>query len=402
MVIYWLIFRTRDERVAIESVYRPRTNLNILGKFQEYKYGVPSHIFPSPVQRSFTLFHAYQHILTIFTSLTIMISTATTITARVAVTGFLSVSCFKRAVVDNTIQVLSKAEKASAGLAVYSVCMSTITLVLAADKAAQRFLNNESKRMPAAPGDDDDDCNPSANDTAASATPQPVAPFHLQPSLSPSLSRLIESTESPSANDNTTSATSKPVEPSNLQPSPPPSSLRLIESTERISAPMSTYDASDTDDCESFDDESTVHEDDRSEPQPRKGHALERTTLDYLIARMNALTLDDPYRPSKLRPLILVTNRNTTSISIPYPPLPEPAYPMDALSIQALSLGDRPSSTSKLKPLLLVTKRDTRHFKLPPPATTLLRQPKTKTTARSQTYWPFSLNPTIWAHPQPN
>ncbi|KAG1739970.1 hypothetical protein EDB19DRAFT_1709544 [Suillus lakei] len=193
-------------------------------------------------------------------------------------------------------------------------------------------------------------------------------------------------------------------------------------------------DASDADNCESFDDESTVHEDDRSEPQHRKGHALERATLDHLIARMNSLTLDDPLRPSKLRPFILVTTRNTTSTSISYPPLPEPAYPMDALtrnmqalslsdsrstdpgvalpepgcpidaltrSLEALSLGDRPSSTSKLKPLLLITKRDTRHFKLPPPATTLLRQPKSKTITRSQTYWPFSLNPTIWAHPQP-
>ncbi|KAG1741170.1 hypothetical protein EDB19DRAFT_740167 [Suillus lakei] len=403
-----------------------------------------------------------------------MISTITTITARVAVTGFLSVSCFKRAVVDNTVQVLSKAEKASAGLAVYSVCMSTITLVLAADKAAQRFLSNEAKHMPAAPKDDDADCNsPSANNATTSATPQPVALFPLRPYLSPSLSRLIESTESPSANDNTTSAAPKPVEPSYLHPSPPPSPLRLIESTEIISATISTCmpcinftspnfyckrlsidsdpttlvpldddsitdvfsdDTSDTDDRESFSDGSTVHEDDRSEPQPRKERALERTALDNLIARTNALILDDPPRPPKLRPLILVTNRHRTS-TIPYPLLPKPAYPMDALtrsmqalslsdslstdtgasppepgcpidaltrSLETLSLGDRPSPTSKLKPLLLVTKRDTRHFKLPPPATTLLRQPKSKTITRSQTYWPFSLNPTIWAHPQPN
>ncbi|KAG1881261.1 hypothetical protein F4604DRAFT_1922270 [Suillus subluteus] len=69
--------------------------------------------------------------------------------------------------------------------------------------------------------------------------------------------------------------------------------------------------------------------------------------------------------------------------------------------METLSIGDRPASTSKLKPLLLVTKRDTRHFKLPPLATPLLRQPRSQTAMRSQMYWPFSLNPTIWAHPQP-
>ncbi|KAG1741080.1 hypothetical protein EDB19DRAFT_733976 [Suillus lakei] len=244
----------------------------------------------------------------------------------------------------------------------------------------------------------------------------------LYPSPTPSSSHLIESTDSQSANDNTTSALPKPVGPSRLQPSPSPSPPRLIESTETIFSPNSTCtpcitltspnfyckrlsidlnsaalipldddlvtdvfsdDASDTNDCELF-DEITCYEDDLSDTQPRKEPVLEETTLDMLIAQMTALTLNNPPRPSKLRQLILVTNRRTTSTSIPYSPLLEPTYPMgaftrsmqarslsdsrstdagialpelgcpvDALtrSMDVLSLGDLPSSTSTLKPL---------------------------------------------------
>ncbi|KAG1769553.1 hypothetical protein EV702DRAFT_1282063 [Suillus placidus] len=246
--------------------------------------------------------------------------TLSTAIAHVVVTGFLTVSCFKRAVVDNTAQVLSKTEKASAGLTVYSVCLSTITLVLATDKAAQRILTNKTKHMPAAPKDIDANPNPpSANDTT-SVTPQPVEPYHWQPYPTPSLSRLIESTETISApistctpNDNTTAETY------HLQPSPTPSLSCLIESTETMSAPITCSNTSlllcpmittllptssqtmarKPTECESFDDESTVREDDCSEPQPRKEHALE-PTLNILIAKMTALILDDPPRPSKL------------------------------------------------------------------------------------------------------
>ncbi|KAG2343947.1 hypothetical protein BDR05DRAFT_999491 [Suillus weaverae] len=389
-----------------------------------------------------------------------------TITARVVVTGFLTVSCFKRVVVNNTAQVLSKAEKASTGLAVYSVCLSTITLVLAADKVAQRILSNDSeaKHMPATSNDDNFDCNhlssnanttttpklvelsylqpspsPSQsrliestekisapistctpNDNTASATPKPVELSYLQPFPSPSQSRLTESTEKISApistctpNDNTASATPKPVELSYLQPSPSPSQSRLIKSTETISAPI-TYpntctpcitltspdlyckrlsidsnttlvpydddsvstdafldsdDALDTDNCELFsDDIGAVCEDDHSEPRPQKKHAP-KPTLAISVAKMT--TLDDPHCPPKLRPLILVINRETASTTA-YRPLPQPAYSMDALarSMEALSLSDRSSSTSKLKPLLLVMKRAIGQLKDPPPTNT--------------------------------
>lgn len=116
---------------------------------------------------------------------------------------------------------------------------------------------------------------------------------------------------------------------------------------------------------------------------------------------MTALTLDDPPRLSKLRPLILVDRRHKVS-TIHCAPLPAPAYSVDALArrleapslsdtpstdpgivfpepscpVDALSLGDRPSSTSKLKPLILVTKHATPHFKLAPLATSLLRHPR--------------------------
>ncbi|KAG2053636.1 hypothetical protein BDR06DRAFT_451187 [Suillus hirtellus] len=233
------------------------------------------------------------------------LSTAMTITARVAVTGFLSVSCFKRAVVNNTVQVLSKAEKASAGLVVYSVCLSTITLVLAADKAAQRILSNDPKHRPAT-SKDNNDSPPSINNTITSLAPQPVEPSHLQPFLSPSQSHLIESAETISVPIYTCTPNEKTtVEPYHLQSSLNPSLLRLIESTEITSAPITgsnictpcitltspdlyckrlsidssttlvphdddlvTHvfsdddddDASDANDFESFCDESTIHE----------------------------------------------------------------------------------------------------------------------------------------------
>ncbi|KAG1757890.1 hypothetical protein EDB19DRAFT_2020485 [Suillus lakei] len=299
-----------------------------------------------------------------------MISTAMTITARVAVTGFLTVSCFKRTVVDNTAQVLSEAEKVTAGLVAYSVCFCS------------EILSNDAKYMPAAPKDDAADFNPpSSNANAASTTPKPVEPYHLQPSpsLSPSSLRLIESTETISAP--ITCCICTPCTNLNL---PNLCSKRLSIDSNTTLVPHSDdfvpdaflNDVSDTDNCDSFDDESTVHKDDRCKPQPRKEPALEPPTLDILIAKTT--TLNDPPRPCKLRPLVLVTNRNTTS-TIAYRPLPKPAYSMDALarSMEALSLSDRPPSTSKLKPLVLVTKRAIGQLKDPPPITTPFRQPTT-------------------------
>ncbi|KAG2145109.1 hypothetical protein DEU56DRAFT_788816 [Suillus clintonianus] len=162
----------------------------------------------------------------------------TTITARIAVTGFLTVFCFKRTVVDNTAQVLSGAEKVSAGLIAYSICMSTFTLVLAADAAAQRILSKDAKDMPAAPKDGDADFDPpSTNDNTGSATPNTVELHHSQPSSCPSSppspSRLIESQPSPAPSSLRLIELQPPPSPSlrliKLQPPPSPSS-RLIES----------------------------------------------------------------------------------------------------------------------------------------------------------------------------
>ncbi|KAG1808646.1 uncharacterized protein BJ212DRAFT_1484900 [Suillus subaureus] len=112
---------------------------------------------------------------------------------------------------------------------VYSVCLLAITLILSANKSAQRTLTNETKHMlPAALKDDNADSNPPfVSDTTSSVAPQSVEPFHLQPFSSPPPSRSIESTETVSApnstctpNDNIASATHKPVELYHLQPSP--------------------------------------------------------------------------------------------------------------------------------------------------------------------------------------
>ncbi|KAG2132760.1 hypothetical protein DEU56DRAFT_811902 [Suillus clintonianus] len=218
-----------------------------------------------------------------------MISSITTITARVAVTGFLTVFCFKRTVVDNTAQVLSEAEKVSAGLIAYSICMSTYTLVLAADAAAQRILSKDAKDIPAAPKVGDADFNPpSTCDNTASATPYPVELHYLQPSPSPSPSRLIELKPSPAPSSRLIepqpSLPPSPPRLIELQPSPSQSlfSSHVIESTETISAPITctprinltspnlyckrlSIDSNITllpcdNDCKSFHDQSTVHD----------------------------------------------------------------------------------------------------------------------------------------------
>ncbi|KAG2131235.1 uncharacterized protein EDB93DRAFT_1311778 [Suillus bovinus] len=299
------------------------------------------------------------------------LSTGMTITVRVAVTGFLSVSCFRRVVVDNTAQVPIQSRE----------CFRwprSISLIA--------FNRIDGNNRP----------------------PQPrVLIFVRLATLSP-----------------------RRTSTANACPSIPAPLLYPITTTQfpDVFLDDGAWDADDYD-LESLSNESTVHKDDRSEIQPQKDHALEHV-LDILIAKMTVLTLDDPPRPSKLRPLILVNRHKTSKVHCPPPAysvdtstrrlevftlsdspstdpgvaLPGPGYPinMPTRIMEALSLGDRPSSTSKLKPLILVMKHATPHLKLPPLTTTVLRQPRSKTTMRSQTDWPFPPNPTICTHPQPS
>ncbi|KAG0709332.1 hypothetical protein DFH29DRAFT_887855 [Suillus ampliporus] len=128
---------------------------------------------------------------------------------------------------------------------------------------------------------------------------------------------------------------------------------------------------------------------------------------------MEALTLNDPPRPSKLRPLLLVANRQKPSTGLPRPPLSQPALSIDALTrrMEALTLSDRPPtnpgaslpepdyamdalirsmgtlslsgalpSASKLKPLLLVTKRASGQLEVRTPPSTPLPLPQPTTT----------------------
>ncbi|KAG0709330.1 hypothetical protein DFH29DRAFT_887837 [Suillus ampliporus] len=120
---------------------------------------------------------------------------------------------------------------------------------------------------------------------------------------------------------------------------------------------------------------------------------------------MEVLTLDDPPRPSKLRPLLLVANRQKPSTILPRPPLSEPAFSIDAFTrrMEALILSDRPPtnpgasipepdyamdalirsmdvpflsdalpSASKLKSLILVTKRASGQLEVRTPLSTQL------------------------------
>ncbi|KAG1731976.1 uncharacterized protein EDB91DRAFT_1349188 [Suillus paluster] len=320
-----------------------------------------------------------------------MISTVMNATARVALSSLLTATFFKRTVIDHTVEVLSKAEKVSAGLIAYTVCSSSIMLVLASDSVAKKFLRNDAKYLPT-PQDDAADHNPAfSDDTFTPATPQ-LAEFYCLPSPSTSL-RLIESTDTIAALvtcSNTCISLTSPHSKYCLSPIDSNSSTTVFSD-----------DASDTNDYESFGDDNTFHEDDFSVPK--------QTMLDTLVEKMRALTLDDLPRLSTLQPLILVANHQTASTSSP-PSLLELATSMDALirCMNALSLSDSPPDdpdvflpdpddalsrtmemlsisdmlpfTPKLKPPIPVTKRAAAQLKFLPPTSTPSPQPTIKLT----------------------
>ncbi|KAG1746655.1 uncharacterized protein EDB91DRAFT_1245842 [Suillus paluster] len=70
--------------------------------------------------------------------------------AHLTVTGYLTVSFFKEAVLDPTNQLMDKAEKVSnLGVVASNFCLSTMNLLLASNKAAPQFLSSDIKQKPA-------------------------------------------------------------------------------------------------------------------------------------------------------------------------------------------------------------------------------------------------------------
>ncbi|KAG2145192.1 hypothetical protein DEU56DRAFT_789327 [Suillus clintonianus] len=67
-------------------------------------------------------------------------------TARVTITGLLTVSFFKKAAVDHAAQVIHSAEKVTIvtiGLAAADLCLSTAILLLASDRTARKLLSGD-------------------------------------------------------------------------------------------------------------------------------------------------------------------------------------------------------------------------------------------------------------------
>ncbi|KAG1746610.1 uncharacterized protein EDB91DRAFT_1117924 [Suillus paluster] len=314
-----------------------------------------------------------------------MISTLMNVTARVALSSLLTTTFFKRMVIDHTVEVLSKAEKVSAGLVAYTVCSSSIMLVLASDTVAKKFLCDDARYLPTPKDDAADPNNPLSDNISTPATPQRAEIYCLP---SPSL-RLIESTD--------TIAVSITCSTTCISLTSPNLSCKSLSITDTNATTVFSDDAPDASDCESFGDDSTFYEDDFSDP--------EQTTLDTLVAKMQALTLDDSPRLPTLHPLILVANRQSASTSpssLPEPanstdaliqsmnlsdsppdvPLPDSDDAMDALSrsIETLSLSDPLPSTPKLEPPILVTKRAAAQLKWLPPTSIPPPQPTIKST----------------------
>ncbi|KAG2144795.1 hypothetical protein BD769DRAFT_932450 [Suillus cothurnatus] len=87
-----------------------------------------------------------------------MISTSTVLNgaARVTITGFLTVSFFKKTAVVHAAEVIQKAERVTIvtiGLAAADLCLSTAILILASDRTARKLLNGDfnQKHAPDSP-----------------------------------------------------------------------------------------------------------------------------------------------------------------------------------------------------------------------------------------------------------
>ncbi|KAG1746728.1 uncharacterized protein EDB91DRAFT_111044 [Suillus paluster] len=68
------------------------------------------------------------------------VSIVSTTAARVIIAGFVAAVCFHETVVPHTRRVLQKAKEGSPGLAIFTICISTLALLRASDEVACKVL----------------------------------------------------------------------------------------------------------------------------------------------------------------------------------------------------------------------------------------------------------------------
>ncbi|KAG1835688.1 hypothetical protein EV424DRAFT_1340747 [Suillus variegatus] len=278
-----------------------------------------------------------------------MISTTTlTRAARVALQGYLTAAFFKQIVIDRTIQVVSRSEKASISLVTTTVCSSTTVLLLATAKAARQFLSDDFQRVPT---------HKDVGDTT-----EPNAAF--------SGDNIVDAIS-------TIKAFGAPTHPSSVVESSQPAfdgqteGLSMIDSDMTLIARdddlvkdvLSGHRVSDTTDLDSewLSDESTFYEDDcqattqcLTDDKPKHTlHAeFDSHTINNLIRRMATLSLNDVPshvsnlsldNPSKLRSTHALDDHTITHLLGTLPPDPPQ-------SSKYLSLDDVPSRLLTLQP----------------------------------------------------
>ncbi|KAG2150406.1 hypothetical protein DEU56DRAFT_898830 [Suillus clintonianus] len=104
-------------------------------------------------------------------------------TARITITGLLTVSFFKKAAVDHAAQVIHTADKVTIvtiGLAAADLCLSTAILILASDRTARKLISgdfNQSKEnSPSLPSNNMTDTSSPPTSPPMDSTPY-ITPF---------------------------------------------------------------------------------------------------------------------------------------------------------------------------------------------------------------------------------
>ncbi|KAG1741825.1 uncharacterized protein EDB91DRAFT_1247876 [Suillus paluster] len=326
----------------------------------------------------------------------------TYVASRIAITGFLSVSFFPKTVITPTLQVLRDPKKVSAKRFMSTFCMSTISLLLAADEVARRFLAHEthapftganatddtptalSGRPPsdlALPDDHEPSKERKVDDPCTTESPVSASPSFLH-SFSPSSSTVFNPDSTPST------IIDLPISPSSYC-----NRLSILSDNTLVDDhdDMSSDDTSYTKDLEWSGDERTFHEDNyitahpthvsahpiataistttQFTPEPtRPSHVPPHpthepphpthdkhgrhfdilppttTTIAILPPTITTIAIDqDLFCPSNLRPCALVDEIRTTSMNTNLP-LPRYVHPKDILL-------QKPKATPSLRKL---------------------------------------------------